>query len=114
VPAIATGISTVGIFFIYLSVFNYLADTYHIYASSALAAQSFCRNLLDRIFPLVSQQMFNNLKFGPAASLLGAIRAALTLVPWVLVWHGPLIRRQSKLAREDVILQVYEDATCEA
>ena len=46
VPTIAIGIATIGIFTIYLSVFNYLADTYHRYASSALAAQSFCRNIL--------------------------------------------------------------------
>lgn len=46
VPCIAVGIATIGIFTIYLSVFNYLADTYHRYASSALAAQSFCRNML--------------------------------------------------------------------
>jgi multidrug resistance protein len=49
VPAIAIGIATVGIFTIYLSVFNYLADTYHRYASSALAAQSFCRNILGEL-----------------------------------------------------------------
>jgi multidrug resistance protein len=48
VPAIAIGIATVGIFAIYLSTFNYLADTYHRYASSALAAQSFCRNMLGK------------------------------------------------------------------
>jgi hypothetical protein len=48
VPAIAIGIATIGIFAIYLSTFNYLADTYHRYASSALAAQSFCRNILGR------------------------------------------------------------------
>lgn len=48
-PAIAIGIATVGIFTIYLSVFNYLADTYHRYASSALAAQSFCRNMLGKL-----------------------------------------------------------------
>ncbi|KAL5115943.1 hypothetical protein ACEQ8H_006165 [Pleosporales sp. CAS-2024a] len=46
VPVIAIGIATIGIFVIYLSTFNYLADTYHRYASSALAAQSFCRNML--------------------------------------------------------------------
>lgn len=46
VPSVAIGIATVGIFAIYLSTFNYLADTYHRYASSALAAQSFCRNIL--------------------------------------------------------------------
>lgn len=52
VPAIAIGVATVGIFSIYLSVFNYLADTYHRYASSALAAQSFCRNILGMLsFP---------------------------------------------------------------
>lgn len=48
VPAIAIGIATIGIFAIYLSTFNYLADTYHRYASSALAAQSFCRNMLGK------------------------------------------------------------------
>ena len=48
VPTIAIFIATIGIFVIYLSVFNYLADTYHRYASSALAAQSFCRNMLGK------------------------------------------------------------------
>lgn len=42
VPAMAIGCATMGLFSIYLAVFNYLADTYHRYASSALAAQSFC------------------------------------------------------------------------
>ena len=44
VPTIAVGCATMGIFSIYLAVFNYLADTYHRYASSALAAQSFCES----------------------------------------------------------------------
>jgi multidrug resistance protein len=48
VPTIAIGIATVGIFSIYLATFNFLADTYHRYASSALAAQSFCRNMLGK------------------------------------------------------------------
>ena len=38
----AIGCATMGLFSIYLAVCNYLADTYQIYASSALAAQSFC------------------------------------------------------------------------
>lgn len=48
VPSIAITLATMGIFAIYLAVFNYLADTYHRYASSALAAQSFCRNILGK------------------------------------------------------------------
>lgn len=43
VPALAVGCATMGIFSIYLAVFNYLADTYHRYASSAIAAQSCCK-----------------------------------------------------------------------
>ena len=100
IPAIAVAISTMGIFAIYLAVFNYLADTYHRYASSALAAQSFCRNMMGGIFPLVSKQLFKNLGFGPAASLLGGIGVGLTLVPWLLVLFGSQIRSRSKLASE--------------
>lgn len=48
VPALAVGCATVGIFSIYLAVFNYLSDTYHRYASSALAAQSCCTLMITR------------------------------------------------------------------
>lgn len=102
VPAIGVCISTAGIFSVYLSAFNYLEDTYHQYASSALAAQSFCRNMLGGVFPLVSRQLFSNLTYGPAGSLLGGIGAALTLMPWVLVFYGRTIRAYSKLTRETV------------
>ncbi|KAL9037030.1 MAG: hypothetical protein Q9214_005876, partial [Letrouitia sp. 1 TL-2023] len=58
VPTVAVCCATMGIFSIYLAVFNFLADTYHRYASSALAAQSFCRNMLGGVFPLIARQMF--------------------------------------------------------
>ncbi|TVY34503.1 Efflux pump [Lachnellula occidentalis] len=100
VPALAVGCATMGIYSIYLATFNYLADTYHRYASSALAAQSFCRNILGGVFPLVTVAMFNNLTFQGAASLLGGLGALLTIVPWVLVFYGPKIRARSKFAAE--------------
>ncbi|PYH95722.1 MFS transporter [Aspergillus ellipticus CBS 707.79] len=99
-PTLAIGCATMGIFAVYLAVFNYLADTYHRYASSAIAAQSCCRNLLGGVFPLVTNAMFTNLGYPGASSLLGGIGAALTLVPWVLVFYGPQIRAKSKLASE--------------
>ncbi|KAJ5112811.1 Major facilitator superfamily domain general substrate transporter [Penicillium argentinense] len=100
VPSIAVGCATMGIFSIYLATFNYLADTYHRYASSAIAAQSCCRNLLGGVFPLVTTAMFTNLGYPGASSLLGAIGAVLTLVPWVLAFYGPRIRAKSKMASE--------------
>ncbi|MCJ1312610.1 hypothetical protein MMC25_006285 [Agyrium rufum] len=103
VPTLSIGCATIGIFAIYLAVFNYLADTYHRYASSALAAQSFCRNILGGIFPLVADPMFRQMGFAGASSFLGGVGVLLTLVPWVLVWRGERIRGASKIARELVI-----------
>ena len=98
IPTIAVGVATMGIFSIYLAVFNYLADTYHRYASSALATQSFSRNMLGGVFPLVTAPMFHRMTFAGASSFLGGVGALLTIVPWVLVFFGPRIRARSKFA----------------
>ncbi|KAH9229537.1 hypothetical protein K456DRAFT_1774236 [Colletotrichum gloeosporioides 23] len=98
VPALAVASVTIGIFTIYLAVFNYLADIYHRYASSALAAQSMCRNLLAGVFPLFTNTMFQKLGFGPAGSLLGGIGLLLSLVPWLLCIYGEKIRGRSPFA----------------
>ncbi|KAK0251266.1 hypothetical protein B0A54_13250 [Friedmanniomyces endolithicus] len=100
VPALAVGCATMGIFSIYLAVFNYLADTYGKYASSALAAQSFCRNMLGGAFPLFTKQMFTKMTYQGAGSFLGAVSALLTIVPWMLIFYGPRIRARSKIASE--------------
>ncbi|KAI9690453.1 MAG: hypothetical protein M1822_009416 [Bathelium mastoideum] len=100
VPALAIACATMGIYSIYLAVFNYFADIYHRYASSALAAQSCCRNLLGGVLPLVTTQMFKHIGFGGASSLLGGIGTLLTVVPWILVFYGPKIRARSKFASE--------------
>ncbi|KFX91424.1 hypothetical protein V490_05908 [Pseudogymnoascus sp. VKM F-3557] len=100
VPTLALGCATMGIYSIYLATFNYLAAVYRRQGSSALAAQSFCRNMLGGVFPLVTAPMFKHLTFQGASSLLGGIGALLTIVPWVLVLYGPEIRARSKIATE--------------
>ncbi|OBT87647.1 hypothetical protein VE02_02684 [Pseudogymnoascus sp. 03VT05] len=100
VPCIGITISTMGIYAVYLAAFNYLADVYHKYASSALAAQSFCRNMMGAVFPLVTAALFGGLGIGGACSMLGGIAILLALVPWVLILYGPAIRRRSKFASE--------------
>lgn len=97
-PAIAICLATMGIFSVYLATFNYLADVYHMYASSALAAQSCCRNVLGGIFPLVALPLFKNLGNSGAGGVLGGIALALTFVPWVLVFYGSRIRARSSFA----------------
>ena len=102
-PTLALGTAQIGIFSIYLAVFNYLADVYHRYASSALAGQSFCRNVLAAVFPLFTKQLFSRLGYGGASSLLGGIAVILTAVPWVLVFYGETIRSRSKVASEIMV-----------
>ena len=99
IPSIAIALATMGIFFIMLTIFNFLADNYGPYASSAIAAQSFCRNALGGCFPLVTRQMYTNLGYGPASSLCGGIASVLGLVPIILIFYGDKIRERSKFAK---------------
>ncbi|TWU77472.1 hypothetical protein ED733_006981 [Metarhizium rileyi] len=96
--AIGLGFAVWGIYSIYLATFNYLADSYQTYASSALAAQSFCRNMLGGIFPLIVNAMFTNLGLKGAGGMLGGIAMALSIIPWVLLCFGENIRSRSNLA----------------
>ncbi|KAK4102376.1 MFS general substrate transporter [Parathielavia hyrcaniae] len=99
-PVIGLMLATMGILSIFLAVFNYFADTYHKYASSALAAQSFCRNVLGGAFPLVTGLLYRNLGEARAGGLLGGIAVALSVVPWVLVFFGDRIRARSRFATQ--------------
>lgn len=96
--AVGLGFATWGIYSVYLATFNYLADTYSVYASSALAAQSFCRNVLGGAFPLITSVLFRNLGLKGAGGLLGGIAMCLTVIPWVLVLFGERIRARSNFA----------------
>lgn len=98
-PVLAIGSCTLGIFSIYLAVFNYLADTYGRYASSAQAAQSMCRNLLAGIFPLFTHIMLRNLTYKGSGSMLGGIALLLTIIPWLLSFYGQRIRARSPFAK---------------
>jgi MFS family permease len=96
--AVGIGFANWGIYSVYLATFNYLADAYHIYASSALASQSFCRNIVGGAFPVITSTIFKNLGLKAAGGMLGGIATGLTIVPWVLVFFGARIRARSKFA----------------
>lgn len=77
VPALAVGCATMGIFSIYLAVFNYLADTYHRYASSAIAAQSCCKY---QSVPFTISHRLPVLSVSPYLPCLARIQAGTFLV----------------------------------
>ncbi len=100
VPVLACACLTLGVFSVYLAVFNYLADTYHAYASSAIAAQSFTRNVFAACLPLATEPMFHALGFIGVGCFLGGVGLVLSAVPWVLMAWGPRIRQRSPIARK--------------
>jgi MFS family permease len=102
VPCIALVFITIGIFSIFLATFNYIADCYQTYASSALAAAGVCRNFLAGGITLVVVQMFQAMGYQAASSTLGGIGLILALGPILLIWFGARVRLQSRVARQFV------------
>ena len=95
------GITTlmVGIYHIYLSCFNFLADSYLTYASSALAAQSFARNIFAFMFPLFVEDMYHRLGYQWASTLAALLGVVLGVIPFVLFFYGKRIRAKSKISQ---------------
>jgi len=106
-PVVGLAIIMVGIYHIYNAVFNYFADTYLLYASSAIAAQSFARNISGFAFPLFIQAMYRKLTFTWASFLISMIGTVLAITPFVLFSKGATIRAHSKVVQE--VLKLREE-----
>lgn len=77
---------------------TYFADAYETYSSSAQASQSFMRNLLSSTFPLFARQMYMNLGFPIASTVVAACALALAACPTLIVIFGARLRARSKVA----------------
>ncbi|KAJ9115904.1 hypothetical protein QFC22_005047 [Naganishia vaughanmartiniae] len=97
-PCIGIAIVIFGVFCIYLGVFNFLADSYTVYASSALAGQSFARNMVAGAFPFFTRQLYHNLTPKWGTTLFGCLATLLAIIPFIAFFYGPQIRKRSKFA----------------
>ncbi|RAH55616.1 MFS transporter [Aspergillus piperis CBS 112811] len=85
-PLIGSALFGAGTILVYSGIFTFLVDAYPTYAASALAANSFARSIFGGVFPLFGIQMYNNLGYHWATSLL----AFLTLVMAPFPHNGTL------------------------
>lgn len=92
-------------FVIYLAGFSYLADCYGPYASSAIAGQSLCRNVVGASFPLFTTQMYNALSYKWGNTIFGGIATLMIPIPFVLFRYGPAIRMKSTFSRQAMGIQ---------
>ncbi|OAA57915.1 major facilitator superfamily transporter [Niveomyces insectorum RCEF 264] len=82
---------------IFISLFQYMGDTYNgSLVASAASANCLVRYLLAGVFPLFILQMYGRLGIGWASSLLGFIAVGLLPVPWLFFRFGPSIRARSR------------------
>ncbi|EPS32704.1 Major facilitator superfamily multidrug transporter FLU1 [Penicillium oxalicum] len=98
VPTLSGLFTGFGLLMIFIQLFNYLIDTYLMFAASAIAANTFCRSLVAAGFPLFSRQMFQNLGIQWASTLLGCLAAVLVPIPVGFYFFGKRLRMKSKFA----------------
>ncbi|KAL8953829.1 MAG: hypothetical protein Q9222_000338 [Ikaeria aurantiellina] len=89
-----------GMVVLFLSVMNYLIDSYTVYAASVLAANSVLRSLFGAAFPLFTTYMYDGLGIHWASSVPAFLALVCVPFPFLLYKHGPAIRMRCKFAKE--------------
>jgi len=88
-----------GMVLVFLSIMNYLIDSYTMYAASVLAANSVLRSLFGAIFPLFTSQMYARLGIHWASSVPAFLALACVPFPFLFYRYGASIRVKCKFAR---------------
>lgn len=89
-----------GMVLVFLSVFNYLIDSYTIFSASVLAANCALRSLLGMAFPLFTTYMYENLGIHWASSIPAFLALACVPFPFVFYKYGAQIRQRCTFAAE--------------
>ena len=95
-----------GMVLVFLSVFNYLIDSYTIFAASVLAANSLLRSSFGAAFPLFTTYMYNNLGIHWASSIPAFLSLACVPFPFIFYKYGARVRQKCTYAAEaDAFMQ---------
>ncbi|PHH86453.1 hypothetical protein CDD83_10221 [Cordyceps sp. RAO-2017] len=100
VPIIGSSLFAAGIVLVFLSLMNYLVDSYVIFAASVLAANSVLRSLFGAVFPLFTTYMYQDLGIHWATSIPAFLALACVPFPFLFYRHGAKIRMRCKYAAE--------------
>ncbi|TXT07257.1 hypothetical protein VHUM_03427 [Vanrija humicola] len=98
-PCVGLTIVLAAVTLIYVTAFTYLSECYGMYASSAIAGQSFARNMMGGAFSLITSPMFKRLTVRWSLVMMGGFATLLAAVPFVAFVWGPQIRARSRYSR---------------
>ncbi|MCJ1391133.1 hypothetical protein MMC18_003995 [Xylographa bjoerkii] len=90
----------IGYLLLFMSLMNYLVDSYEIYSASALAASTCTRSLLGAVLPFATTPMYNTLGVAWSCSLLGLLTLAMCIIPFAFIRYGDRIRANSNFCQE--------------
>ncbi|KAF7554306.1 hypothetical protein G7Z17_g3010 [Cylindrodendrum hubeiense] len=107
-----------GMVLVFLSIMNYLIDSYTIFAASVLAANSVLRSLFGAAFPLFTSQMYDSLGIHWASTVPAFLALACVPFPFLFYKYGPAIRAKCKFAAQSAafmkgLQESQEDSTDE-
>lgn len=95
-----------GMVLIFLSIMNYLIDSYTIFAASVLAGNGIIRSVFGAAFPLFTSQMYKNLGIHWASSVPAFLAVACIPLPFIFYRYGASIRKKCKYAAQaDAFMQ---------
>lgn len=90
-----------GILCVFISCYQYVIDSYEIYAASALASVTLIRYVAAGGMTIVGIPFYENLGVHYTCTILGCIAAACTPVPYLFYIYGHKLRQKSKYAPTD-------------
>ncbi|KAH7385645.1 major facilitator superfamily domain-containing protein [Pyrenochaeta sp. MPI-SDFR-AT-0127] len=95
-----------GMVLIFLSIMNYLIDSYTIFAASVLAGNGIIRSVFGAAFPLFTKEMYDGLGIHWASSIPGFLAIACVPLPFIFYKYGAAIRKKCKYAAQaDAFMQ---------
>lgn len=89
-----------GMVLVFLSIMNYLIDSYTIFAASVLAANSVLRSLFGAAFPLFTTYMYDSLGIHWASTIPAFLALACVPFPFLFYKYGAGIRAKCKFAAQ--------------
>ncbi|KAK5047253.1 hypothetical protein LTR84_006775 [Exophiala bonariae] len=110
VPMLAGVPFGMGLELVFISMLNYLADAYDVFAASALASSAFSRSIFAVLLPLAAGPMYERLGIPWACSLLGFLSLAMAIIPFVFLRYGTWLRMHSPYCQELLKLKERESA----
>nr|POE69095.1 putative efflux pump kojt [Quercus suber] len=97
-PLAASVLFGYGILCVFISGYQYIIDSYEIYAASALASITLIRYVAAGGMTIVGIPFYKNLGVHYTLTILACLSALLAPVPYVFYKYGPWIRSKSKYA----------------